>query len=177
MRANGSPVSKPGIGRWTQACESFCDPRFGEFLNYRVDSMETPLPQATVNQDMRRKRFCRLGAKDGTTTCRRYCTAYIVSTGRPGTLAIAYVYSDEQVATQDPIVRFAFVLVGLVGIAVGGRRLPASGRRDLPTAFTFTFTFTTFCDSIKHKISMPPRSCFQRYILSCTTSNYYERDS
>ena len=34
--------------------------------------------------------------KDGTTTCHRYCTAYVVSNGKPVTLAVTYVHSDEK---------------------------------------------------------------------------------
>jgi len=36
--------------------------------------------------------------KDGTTTCHRYCTAYVVSNGKPVTLAMTYVRSDEDEA-------------------------------------------------------------------------------
>lgn len=36
--------------------------------------------------------------KDGTTTCHRYCTAYVVSNGKPVTLAMTYVRSDEKEA-------------------------------------------------------------------------------
>ena len=36
--------------------------------------------------------------KDGTTTCHRYCTAYLVSNGKPITLAMTYVRSDEEQA-------------------------------------------------------------------------------
>jgi hypothetical protein len=34
--------------------------------------------------------------KDGTTTCHRYCTAYVVSNGKPVTLAVTYARSDEK---------------------------------------------------------------------------------
>jgi len=34
--------------------------------------------------------------KDGTTTCHRYCSAYLVSNGKPVTLAMTYVRSDER---------------------------------------------------------------------------------
>jgi len=42
--------------------------------------------------------LCRMGAKDGTTTCHRYCTAYLVSNGKPVTLAMTAVRSDEKEA-------------------------------------------------------------------------------
>lgn len=34
-------------------------------------------------------------SKDGTPTCQRYCTAYVVSNGKAVTLAMTYVRSDE----------------------------------------------------------------------------------
>jgi len=36
-----------------------------------------------------------MAPKDGTTTCHRYCTAYVVSNGKPVTLAMTYVRNDE----------------------------------------------------------------------------------
>ena len=42
--------------------------------------------------------LCRMAAKDGTTTCHRYCSAYLVSNGKPVTLAMTYVRSDESEA-------------------------------------------------------------------------------
>jgi len=42
--------------------------------------------------------LCRMAAKDGTTTCHRYCSAYLVSNGKPVTLAMTYVRSDEKEA-------------------------------------------------------------------------------
>jgi hypothetical protein len=39
--------------------------------------------------------LCSMAPKDGTTTCHRYCTAYVVSNGKPVTLAMTYVRSDE----------------------------------------------------------------------------------
>jgi hypothetical protein len=39
-----------------------------------------------------------MSPKDGTTTCHRYCTAYLVSNGKPVTLAMTYVRSDEKQA-------------------------------------------------------------------------------
>ena len=42
--------------------------------------------------------LCSMAPKDGTTTCHRYCTAYVVSNGKPVTLAMTYVRSDEKEA-------------------------------------------------------------------------------
>jgi hypothetical protein len=39
--------------------------------------------------------LCKTSPTDGTTTCHRYCTAYVVSNGKPVTLAMTYVRSDE----------------------------------------------------------------------------------
>ncbi len=40
----------------------------------------------------------RMAAKDGTTTCHRYCLAYLVSNPKPVTLAMTYVRSDQSEA-------------------------------------------------------------------------------
>lgn len=42
--------------------------------------------------------LCKTTPADGTTTCHRYCTAYVVSNGKPVTLALTYVRSDEKEA-------------------------------------------------------------------------------
>ena len=42
--------------------------------------------------------LCSMSPKDGTTTCHRYCTAYVVSNGKPVTLAMTYVRNDEDEA-------------------------------------------------------------------------------
>ena len=42
--------------------------------------------------------LCSMAPKDGTTTCHRYCTAYVVCNGKPVTLAMTYVRSDEDEA-------------------------------------------------------------------------------
>jgi len=42
--------------------------------------------------------LCSMAPKDGTTTCHRYCTAYVVSNGKPVTLAMTYVRNDESEA-------------------------------------------------------------------------------
>lgn len=39
--------------------------------------------------------LCSMAPKDGTTTCHRYCTHYVVSNGKPVTVTITYVRSDE----------------------------------------------------------------------------------
>jgi hypothetical protein len=39
-----------------------------------------------------------MAPKDGTITCHRYCTAYVVSKGKPVTLAMTYVRYDEDEA-------------------------------------------------------------------------------
>ena len=42
--------------------------------------------------------LCSMAPKDDTTTCHRYCTAYIVSNEKPVTLAMTYVRNDENEA-------------------------------------------------------------------------------
>jgi len=42
--------------------------------------------------------LCTTTPTDGTTTCHRYCTAYVVSNGKPLTLALTYVRSDKKEA-------------------------------------------------------------------------------
>ena len=42
--------------------------------------------------------LCSMAPKDGTTTCHRYCTAYVVSNEKPVTLAMTYVHNDENEA-------------------------------------------------------------------------------
>ena len=42
--------------------------------------------------------LCTTNLTDGTTTCHRYCTVYVVSNGKPVTLAMTYVRSDEKEA-------------------------------------------------------------------------------
>ncbi len=42
--------------------------------------------------------LCKTTPTDGITTCHRYCTAYIVSSGKPVTLALTYVRSDQKEA-------------------------------------------------------------------------------
>ena len=39
--------------------------------------------------------LCSMAPTDATTTCHRYCTAYVVSNGKPVTLAMTYVRNDE----------------------------------------------------------------------------------
>jgi len=42
--------------------------------------------------------LCSMAPKDSTTTCHRYCTAYVVSNDKPVTLAMTYVRNDEDEA-------------------------------------------------------------------------------
>ncbi len=42
--------------------------------------------------------LCSMAPKDGTTTCHRYCTAYVVANEKPVTLAMTYVRNDEDEA-------------------------------------------------------------------------------
>jgi hypothetical protein len=42
--------------------------------------------------------LCKTTPTDGTTTCHRYFTAYVVSNGKPVTLVLTYVCSDEKEA-------------------------------------------------------------------------------
>jgi hypothetical protein len=50
------------------------------------------------NPDKDDGELCHTSPKDGTTACHRYCTAYVVSNGKPVTLALTYVRSDEKEA-------------------------------------------------------------------------------
>ena len=60
-----------------------------------IDFVDNPY-HGTYNDES--GELCRIAAKDGTTTCHRYCTAYLVSNGKPVTLATTYVRSDEKEA-------------------------------------------------------------------------------
>jgi len=60
-----------------------------------IDFVDNPYHGSHYEDD---GELCRMGAKDGTTTCHRYCTAYVVSNGKPVTLAMTDVRSDEQEA-------------------------------------------------------------------------------
>jgi len=42
--------------------------------------------------------LCKTTPTDGTTTCHRYCTAYVVSNGKPVTLSLTHARSDEKEA-------------------------------------------------------------------------------
>jgi hypothetical protein len=42
--------------------------------------------------------LCSMVPKNDTTTCHRYCTAYVVSNEKPMTLAMTYVRNDEKEA-------------------------------------------------------------------------------
>jgi hypothetical protein len=54
-------------------------------------------------------RLCITNPEDGTTTCHCYCTVYVVSNGKPVTLAVTYVRSDEKEvdAVEDAFDRVA----------------------------------------------------------------------
>jgi len=57
-----------------------------------IDFVDTPFHGSPAHDD---GELCTMSPKDGTTTCHRYCTAYVVSNGKPVTLAMTYVPSDE----------------------------------------------------------------------------------
>lgn len=40
--------------------------------------------------------FCKTTPTESITPCHRYCTAYVVSNGKPVTLALTYARSDER---------------------------------------------------------------------------------
>jgi|GEM_PF-2119064 len=71
--------------------------------------------------------LCRMGAKDGTTTCHRYCTAYVVSNGKTVTLAMTYVRSDEQEAdaVEDGVISATSGCSG--GMSLSSRRQNSRG--------------------------------------------------
>ncbi len=57
--------------------------------------------------------ICRMAVKNGTTTCHRYCSTYLVSNGKPVMLAMTYMRSDESEAdavedTLDRIEAYRF---------------------------------------------------------------------
>jgi len=60
-----------------------------------IDFVENPHHRTYANES---GELCRMAAKDGTITCHRYCSAYLVSNGKPVTLAMTYVRSDESEA-------------------------------------------------------------------------------
>jgi len=60
-----------------------------------VDFVDNPYHGDPAEED---GELCTTNPKDGTTTCHRYCTAYVVSNGKPVTLALTYVRSDEKEA-------------------------------------------------------------------------------
>jgi hypothetical protein len=57
-----------------------------------IDFVDNPFHGSPAEDD---GELCTMRPKDGTTTCHRYCTAYLVSNGKPVTLAMTYVRSDE----------------------------------------------------------------------------------
>jgi len=60
-----------------------------------IDFVDNPYHGSPDEED---GELCTTNPKDGTTTCHRYCTAYLVSNGKPVTLALTYVRSDEKEA-------------------------------------------------------------------------------
>ena len=60
-----------------------------------IDFVDNPYHGSPDKED---GELCTTNPKDGTTTCHRYCTAYLVSNGKPVTLALTYVRSDEKEA-------------------------------------------------------------------------------
>jgi hypothetical protein len=60
-----------------------------------VDFVDNPYHGEPADDD---GELCKTSPTDGTTTCHRYCTAYVVSNGKPVTLALTYVRSDEKEA-------------------------------------------------------------------------------
>jgi len=60
-----------------------------------IDSVNNPYHRTDSDES---GELCRMAAKDSTTTCHRYCTVYLVSNGKPVTLATTYVRSDEKEA-------------------------------------------------------------------------------
>jgi len=65
-----------------------------------IDFVDNPYHGLPLDDD---GELCRTSPTDGTTTCHRYCTAYLVSDGKPVTLALTYVRSDE--AKADAVER------------------------------------------------------------------------
>ena len=45
--------------------------------------------------------LCPMAPKDGTTTCHQHCTAYVISSGKPVTIAMTYVRNDKDEADAD----------------------------------------------------------------------------
>ena len=64
-----------------------------------IDFVDNPY-HGTYNDEEGER--CRMSPKDGTTTCHRYCTAYLVANGNPVTLAMTYVRSDAKEADAPP---------------------------------------------------------------------------
>ena len=60
-----------------------------------IDFVDNPY-HGTYNDE--KSELCRMSPKDGTTTCHRYCPACLVANGKPITLAMTSVRSDEKKA-------------------------------------------------------------------------------
>jgi hypothetical protein len=76
-----------------QLAMTILDPERSRIVS--IDFVDNPY-HGTYNDE--EGELCRMSPKDGTTTCHRYCTAYLVSNGKPITLAMTYVRSDEKQA-------------------------------------------------------------------------------
>jgi len=59
-----------------------------------LDFMDNPFHGYPDNED----EFCRMPARDGTTKCHRYCTAFVLAQGKPLTLALEPVTGDDSKA-------------------------------------------------------------------------------
>ena len=59
-----------------------------------IDFMDNPFHGFPDDED----EFCRMPARDGTTKCHRYCTAFVIAQGKPLTLAMEPVDGDDSKA-------------------------------------------------------------------------------
>ena len=59
-----------------------------------IDFMDNPFHGNPDDED----EFCRMKARDGTTKCHRYCTAFVLAQGKPLTLAVEPVAGDDSKA-------------------------------------------------------------------------------
>ena len=59
-----------------------------------LDFMDNPFHGYPDDED----EFRRMKARDGTTKCHRYCTAFVLAQGKPLTLAVEPVYDDDSKA-------------------------------------------------------------------------------
>jgi hypothetical protein len=73
-----------------------------------VDFVDNPFHGSLAHDD---GELWTMNPKDSTTTCHRYCTAYLVSSRKPVTLAITYVRNEEK--ESDAIERVLDRIEGL----------------------------------------------------------------